>query len=344
MTQEFTAKKNPHVTIALDVMGGDHGPPELVKGAVQAAQTTGCKIILVGDLDKVKRELTGHDFDDQLVTIVPSEGFISEGLAPIQSLRENPRASVAVAGGLVKAGKADAFVTMGSTGAALAVATMSMGMLDGIDRPAVGGPIIGLAPNTLVIDLGTNIDCRPTQLLGFAIVGMMFAKIVFEISNPRIGLLSVGSEEGKGGKQVKETYELLSASNLNFIGNVEGWDIPAGKADVVVCDGAVGNILMKYTEGLGVELSNYLGTKVGQGCSKESLDDFKKEVLQITNPAESSGGGPIFGVDGVAVVGHGRFRASAVSRAVETAMSVVKMEYIDKLKAELKQFKDVMRT
>lgn len=342
MTQKSAAKKNPPVTIALDVMGGDHGPSELVKSAVQAADSTGARIIMVGDLDEVKKELSGHNFDDQLVTIVPSEGVISEGLAPIQSLRENPRASVAVAGGLVKAGKADAFVTMGSTGAALVVATMSMGMLDGIDRPALGGPIIGLSPNTLIIDIGTNLDCRPAQLLGFAVVGMMFSKIVFNISNPKIGLLSVGAEEGKGGKQVKETYGLLRASNLNFIGNVEGWDIPAGKADVVVCDGAVGNILMKYTEGLGVGLSNYLSTKLDKGLSKESLDDFKKDILQLTSPAEIRGGGPIFGVDGVAVVGHGRFRAPAVSRAVETAKLVVEMKYVEKLKAELKQFKDVI--
>ena len=329
------AKENGPVRVAVDAMGGDHAPAELVAGAVEAARHDGVQIMLVGDPEKVEAELARLDAKDLPIRTIPSEGVIVEGEAPALALRQKPRASVLVATGMVKEGHADACVSMGSTGAAMAAAVVILGVIKGIERPALGGPIVGLAPNTIILDVGTNVDCRPSQLLGFGVIGDVFARQMWGIDKPRVALLSVGAEAGKGNRQVKEATELLEKSGLNFIGNIEASDIPHSKAEVVVCDGFVGNIVMKLTEGIGTALVEHLRSNLSDSISAEALDRITKEVFEINNTAETRGGGPLFGVNGVSIVGHGAARAEAIRRAIGMAKMMVESGFITRLNEDL---------
>ena len=329
------ATKEKLIRVAVDAMGGDYAPTEIVAGAVQAASEGDVQVMLVGDLDKVQAELAKYDTKKLPISTIPSEGVIAEGEPPALALRQKSKASILVATGMVKQGHADACVSMGSTGAAMAAAAVVLGVIEGIERPALGGPIIGMAPRTIIIDLGTNVDCRPAQLLSFAVIGDVFARQLWGVESPRVGILSVGAEAGKGNRQVRETSELLAKSGLNFIGNVEASDLPQSKAEVVVCDGFTGNIVMKLTEGLGQALSDHLRTELKDKLSDSEVDQLVGDVYELSNPAESRGGGPLFGVNGVSVVGHGRARADAVQRAIGTARLVVEMGFIDKLNQEL---------
>ena len=325
------------IRVAVDAMGGDHAPAEIVAGSVQAVSGGGTQIMLVGDPDKVGPELAKHDTGKLPIGVVPSEGVIVEGEAPALALRQKPRASILVATGMVKQGHADACVTMGSTGAAVAAAAVVLGMIEGVDRPALGGPIIGLAPRTIVMDVGTNVDCRPSQLLSFAVIGSVFAAQYWGIESPKVALLSVGGEAGKGNRQVREATELLERSGLNFTGNIEANDLPQGAADVVVCDGFVGNVVMKLTEGLGQAISEHLRAKLDGKMAPADIDNIVGEVYALNNAVEAAGGGPLFGVNGVSVIGHGRAKADAVQRAIRTASSVVESGFIDTLNDALQQ-------
>ena len=330
------------VRIAVDAMGGDYGPSETVPGAVEAARGGGVQIGLVGEPDAVKAELAKHDVDGLPIMQVPSEGVILEDEQPAIALRQKPRASIMVSTGMVKSGLADASVTMGSTGAAMAAGAVVLGVIEGIERPAIGGPIVGLAPHTMMIDLGANVDSRPTQLLSFAVIGEVFAKQVWEIERPRVALLSVGSETGKGNRQVRETTELLAKSGLNFIGNVEANDLPYNKTDVAVCDGFVGNVVMKLTEGLGSGISDHLKNRLEGKLPEVELADLARDVYEINNVTETYGGGPLFGVNGVSVVGHGRGKAESVRRAIETARRFVEVGFVASLNEELARVKQAV--
>ena len=325
------------VRVAVDAMGGDNAPGDVVAGAVAAAREGGVQILLVGDPAQVQVELSKHDASKLPIAVIPSEGVIVEGEAPAMALRQKPRASILVSTGLVKQGKAHASVTMGSTGAAMAAAAVVLGLSEGVDRPALGGPVLGVAPNTVIIDLGTNVDCRPSQMLSFAVIGDVFARQFWGIETPRIALLSVGEEAGKGNRQVRETTELLEKSGLNFIGNVEGDDLAAGKAEVAVCDGFVGNIVMKLTEGLGRALSAHLRETLKGKLSDAELDAVAQDVNDLTNIVQTRGGGPIFGVNGISVVGHGAGDATAVQRAIGTAKFTHDIDFIPKLNEEMAQ-------
>ena len=325
------------VRIAVDAMGGDNAPRDVVAGAVAAAKEGGVQILLVGDPAQVQAELSRHDASQLPIAVIPSEGVIAEGEAPAMALRQKPRASIFVATGLVKQGKADATVSMGSTGAAMAAAAVLLGLSEGVDRPALGGPVIGVSPNTFLIDLGTNVDCRPSQMLSFAVIGDVFARQFWGIEKPRVALLSVGEEAGKGNRQVSEVTELLEKSGLYFIGNVEGNDLAAGRADVVVCDGFVGNIAMKLTEGLGKALVAHLVESLNGKLTAADIEEVSRDLLDLTNIVQTHGGGPIFGVNGISVVGHGSGDAVAVQRAIGTAKSTYSIDFIPKLNEEMAQ-------
>lgn len=330
-------KADTAVRIAVDAMGGDNAPGEVVAGAVAAAKEGGLQIMLVGDPDQVQAELSKHDAGKLPIAVIPSEGVIVEGEAPAMALRQKPRSSILVSTGLVKQGKAHASVTMGSTGAAMAAAAVVLGLSEGVDRPALGGPVVGVSPNTFIIDLGTNVDCRPTQMLSFAVIGDVFARQFWGIEQPRVALLSVGEEAGKGNRQVRDTTDMLEKSGLNFIGNVEGNDLSAGKAEVVVCDGFVGNIVMKLTEGLGKALSTHLSRSLQGKLTEAELDAMTQEIHDLTNIVGTRGGGPIFGVNGISVVGHGAGDATAVQRAIGTAKLTHDIDFIPKLNEEMAQ-------
>ena len=322
----------PRYRIAVDAMGGDHAPEEIVLGAVEAAARGNVDVLLVGDMETLK-DLAPSPAPDTL-HLIPSDGVIAEAEHPLEAFRQKPRASIAVAAGLVKEAKAHAFVTMGSTGAAMAAGVMALGTLEGIERPALGGPFLGLAPRTTLVDLGTSIDNRPSQLLNFGVLGSVFAKVFLGIDNPRVALLSVGSEEGKGNRQVREAYQLFRKSGLNFAGNVEGMDIPLGKADVVVCDGFVGNILMKFAEGLGMAVVDYLKDRAPEGAEKMT-SDLLGELANLTNYVEHIGGGPLLGLNGIAIVGHGRSKASSITAAIGMACTALEQGLVEMMRQEL---------
>ena len=323
------------ITIAVDAMGGDHAPHEVVCGALQAVRSTGgLRIALVGDPKALEAEVGKHEGDGLPITIVPSDGVIVEGEAPALALRQKPKASIVVATGLIKKGLADGCVTIGSTGAAMASAAVVLGVVDGLDRPALGGPFLGLAPNTLVIDLGSNLDCRPSQLVSFAVIGDVFARTVWGIESPKVALLSVGAEPGKGNRQVRETSPHLERSGLNFIGNVEPADLIAGAANVVVCDGFVGNLMMKLTEGLGRSFADLVRAE-SQAADGNGLPGLDRRLYELSNVVEFYGGGPLFGVNGVSIVGHGRARADAVAKAIKTAKLLVETGFVSEMNGEL---------
>ena len=325
------------VRIAVDAMGGDHAPAEIIKGALKAAEQGDVEIFLVGDQDVLSREIGTTNLSKLPVQIVPSQGVIEEGEAPNVALRQKPQASVMVASQLVKMGKADAFVSMGSTGAIMACAYFTLGLLEGIERPTLGGPFLGLAPKTVFIDLGTNVDSRPIQLLGFGILGAVLATTLVGIEKPRVALLSVGSEEGKGNRQVKEAYPLFQTSDLNFVGNIEGDALLTDKADVVICDGFVGNVLMKFSEGLGQSISDYLLDKLSGQLAERKAEELTSELYRLTHLVEHRGGGPILGVNGVAIVGHGRSHAPSVSSAIDMARTPVEGAFVQNMQERLSQ-------
>ncbi len=321
--------------IAVDAMGGDHAPSAVVEGVIQAVGREDIEVLLVGDPRAVEAELASHAVKGLPITVVASEGVIVEGEPPAQALRQKPEASILVATRLVKEGQADACVSLGSTGAAMAAAAIILGVIEGIDRPALGGPVIGLAPQTMIVDVGTNVDCRPIQLLSFAVIGDVWARQLWGVERPRVALLSVGSEAGKGNRQVRETAELLARTKLNFIGNVEANDLVRNVAEVVVCDGFVGNVVMKLTEGMGSALADRLRTRLEGILDETELESVIGEVYDLGNVVEAYGGGPLLGVDGVSVVGHGAARSESVARAIATANLAVRRNLVPALNQEL---------
>ncbi|MEK9674979.1 MAG: phosphate acyltransferase PlsX [Chloroflexota bacterium] len=319
--------------IALDAMGGDHGPVVTVPAALKAIGEGGVAIALVGDAETIKAELDKYDTPaKQLVQIVPAEGVVEEGESPALAYRSKPKASVFVSAGVVKMGKAAGFVSMGSTGASIAAAQVVYGTLEGIDRGALGGPIIGYAPDTVIIDLGTNVDTRPRLLVDFAALGNVMSKHIYKKENPRIALLSVGSEEGKGNALVKETTDLLKATDLNFVGNIEPNNLPEGKAEVVLCDGFVGNVVLKLTEGLGSAVVNQVKEALGDS---EEANNLAQSIFEKFNILEAFGGGPLLGLNGLAIVGHGASGVDAIANAVRTAKYVISTGLIEAQQAEL---------
>ena len=334
MTTAPTSPSGPRVRVAVDAMGGDYAPGEIVKGAVEAARSNTVEIILVGDEGAVAAELREHDATGLPISVAPSEGKIVDAEHPVQAVRHKPKASVAVGAQLVKQGRADALVSVGSTGATLVAASLTLGTLEGLERPCIGGPFLGLAPKTMVVDMGSNVDCRPSLLLDFAAMGCVFARTFLGIEQPRVGLLNVGVEEFKGNKQVLEGYNLFKESNLNFVGYVEGMDFFTGRADVIVCDGFVGNILMKFTEGLGAVMAGYLKKALDAKLPPDELESLVSKIWEMNNLPKKMGG-PLFGINGAVVVGHGASKAEGVVGAIDTARRYVAVGLVEEMRKEL---------
>ena len=324
----------PPIRVAVDAMGGDYAPHETVKGAVAALDNHNIELLLVGDEDAVERELANYNPAGKPVTVVPSVGKIGDDEHPMHAFRQKPDASIIVGTKLVKDGRADVLVSLGSTGASMAASALILGMMEGLERPCIGGPFLGLAPRTILMDLGSSVDCRPAQLLSFAALGSVFAHKFLDIENPRVALLSVGSEKSKGNRQVQESYQLLEKSHLNFVGNVEGMDFFTDKADVIVCDGFVGNILIKFTEGMGSALGGYLASQLSDLMSHDEMDRVLSELWQTTNLPRTMGG-PLFGVNGAVLVGHGSSEASGMTGAINTAVQCVEWGLVESMREEL---------
>lgn len=321
--------------VSLDAMGGDFGPSETVLGAINAVAAGGIEVFLVGDPAEIQAEIDKHSAKDLPLKIVESEDVIRDGESPLQALRAKPKASAVVGVGLVKEGLADAFVSMGSTGAAMAASAFGLGMMEGIERPGLGGPMYGLAPNTVLIELGSSIDCNPTKLINFAALGVAFARTYLGVETPRVGLLSVGSEDTKGNKQTKEAFPVFQQSGLNFIGNVEGHDLAVNTADVIVCDGFIGNILLKAFEGIGDTLAAYMKQRLSRLLSEADASAVSQDVYDLLNRTEHTGGGPLFGIKGNVIVGHGRAHASGIAGAIATAKRLDELSLTAKMQEEL---------
>lgn len=328
---------NQRVRIAIDAMGGDYAPEEIIKGAVMGAKKGNVEIILVGPIGILERELKKYDISQLPITYVRADEAVKEGEHPAFAIRRKPNASIAVATKLMKTGEADAVISAGPTGAASVSAIRFLGMIPGIERPVVCVPLVGFAPHTVLVDGGANIDCKPSQLLSFAIIGSVYAKRLLNIDNPKVALLSIGAEEGKGSRLIQETYSLLQSSKLDFIGNIEGNDVLSGQANVIVCDGIVGNVLMKFYESLGYYVVAWLKGKLSNlplaGPVKKLLDQMVSFTKITKN--ESDGGGLLWGVNGVVHLMHGSSRAQQLSKAVIRAKEAVKTDLLGYLKLEL---------
>ena len=324
------------IRVAVDTMGGDFGPPETVKGALQGLDTHNIELLLVGDQDLLESELAHYNIKNKPVKVVASVGKIGDDEHPIEGLRRKPQSSILVATKLLKSGDADLLVSMGSTGASMASSVFILGLMDGLERPCIGGPFLGVAPRTVLVDMGSNIDCRPPLMLSFAALGSVFSQKFLGIENPRVGLLSVGSEAAKGNRQVHESYQLLQESHLNFIGNVEGMDFFTGRVDVIVCDGFVGNILMKFTEGLGTALSHYVEQRLADHLPAAELAKVSSDLWETTNMPRTMGG-PLFGVNGMVMLGHGSCRASGIAGAIHTGVRCAQIGMVESMRQELAQ-------
>ena len=216
----------------------------------------------------------------------------------------------------------------------MASAVLNLGLMPGLARPCIGGPFLGLAPNTVLVDICANIDCRPALLLNFASLGVSWARTYMGIENPRVALLSVGAESTKGNKQVQEAYQVFQESGVNFVGNVEGMDFFTEKAEVIIADGFVGNILIKFTEGLGRAFASYAQKRFGSSLDETTLAKFTAEIVQLTNRTRSNGG-PLFGVKGPVIVGHGSSKSDEISAAISTAVRYVDLGMVEIMRADL---------
>lgn len=325
------------VRVAVDAMGGDFAPAEIVSGAIQAARDLGVEIILTGPRAEVESEMGKADVANLPVRLVEASQKIEDGEQPAMAVMRKPDSSMAVAARLVKEGEADAMLSAGSTGAVMVCALQYLGTLPGIERPVAGGPFLGLSPKTVVLDLGANVGCQPYQMVNFAVVGSVYARSFLGVANPTVGLLNVGAEEGKGNDFAKEAYPLLKKSGLNFIGNVEGMDIVSGKANVIVCDGFVGNILVKFCESLGRAVNHWLTGELKAKLSPADLESITGKLYRLMSPGVVMGGGPLWGVNGVAAIAHGASRAPQIVGTIKQAKLAVESNFVATLRAELEK-------
>ena len=324
--------------IALDAMGGDHGPDEQIAGAIQALEDADLQLTLVGDEHAIRscldRMAPAKDVLSRLQVLHTPE-MVEMGESPVEAIRKKKNSSVMLAFDLVKKGEADAAVSAGNSGATMAAAVRKLGRLKNVSRPGIASAFPTLKKPVVMMDVGANVDCRPQHLFQFAIMASSFSR-VFDIESPRVGILSIGEESGKGNQLVKETYAMLAASSLNFIGNVEGRDVFQGNVDVIVCDGFVGNICLKVSEGL-VEAAIQMiregvmgsfAAKIGYLLARPVFTRLKKRV----DYAEY-GGAPLLGINGTGIICHGKSSAMAIKNAIIEAQTIVDRKVNDRIAA-----------
>jgi phosphate acyltransferase len=328
--------KDVQPVIAVDAMGGDYAPAEIVEGAVRAVEEIGVKIILVGTKATIEAELAKYD-TGKTISIIDAPDIIKDGEEPAFAVMRKRNNSIAVATRLVKDGEADAVVSAGSTGACMVCALQYLGTLPGIERPIAGGAVLGLAPNTVLMDLGANVGVKPYQLLNFGIAGSIYAKIFHGIDNPAVGILNVGAEEGKGNEQVKQAYPLFKNSGLNFLGNVEGMDIVTGKVNVIVCDGFVGNILIKYNEGLVRVLNRFIEKEMKGTVPDDALQGLTEKLFRMLSSAVAVGGGPLVGVNGIFSVAHGNSHVPQIIGTIKNTRTALESGFVEKLREGLEK-------
>jgi len=327
------------ITIALDAMGGDHAPRAEVEGAILAARELGVRVLLVGVEDIVRQELARHKLRDLPIEVMNANDVITMTDSPSHAFRRKKESSLHVAARLVRDGKAEALVSAGNTGAVMTVARFVLGTLPSVDRPALAAAFPNMKEKvSIILDVGANVDSKPEQIEQFAVMGEIYYRTIWGVKRPRVALLSIGEEEMKGNELTREAGALLKQTSLNFTGNVEGRDVFRGNVEVVVCDGFIGNIALKISEGvvehiggmLKKAIKSSLRSQLGYALSKRAFDDFRKR----TDYSEY-GGAPLLGVKGITVIGHGRSNPNAVKNAIRVAAELCRARVNEKIEQEL---------
>lgn len=327
------------IIIAIDAMGGDHAPAEIIKGCVSAAKLWDIKQILVGQEEKVRAELKRLDADPKElnIEILHAEEIIEMGESPTKAIKRKKESSIVKALELVREKKAHAFVSAGNTGACMTGSFFKLGRLKGIERPAIAAVLPTISQNpSILIDAGANSDCEPSMLIQFAQMGSVFSNKVLGIENPRVAILNIGGEASKGNTLAINTHKLLSENNhgMNFVGNVEGREVFLGECDVVVCDGFTGNVTLKVAEGVAKMLTGILKDELSEGprnklgalLAKPAFKRLKKRI-----DYEEYGGSLLLGVNGIVVIAHGGSNEFAIKNAIRVGMESVKYDVTDKI-------------
>jgi phosphate acyltransferase len=305
--------------IAVDALGGDLAPGPIVDGALSAARHFDLGVALVGPVGQLEAELERHPgVDRSRVRLVHADAVVDMGESPGSALRRKPKATIKVAAELVARGEAAGLFSAGHTGASVMAAHSALGMLPGVDRPALAAAIPRPQCPAILLDVGASVECRPAHLVQFAVMGSAYARLAFGIAAPRVGLLSIGEEASKGNELTREAHRLLKTSSVLFIGNVEARDVYSGKADVIVCDGFTGNVALKVSEGL-----------------VEVLADFLSEEFRRRVDYSEYGGAPLLGLAGVAVVGHGRSSAKAVRNGIALAHRFASERFVARVEQDI---------
>ncbi len=317
--------------IAVDAFGGDYAPDQIVEGALQAAHLDGAHIILVGTADRLRTLVEGKPGQEH-IEIEDAPEVIGMEEAPVEAVRKKKNSSLVTAAALVRDGSAVGMVSAGSPGAAMAASLFGIGRIKGVERPAITSLMPTLKGVCLLADVGANVDCRASQLVQFAQMGSIYSQRALGVRQPKVGLLNVGEEPSKGNEAVQKAYEILQTCDLDFVGNMEGRDIPKGDVDVVICDGFVGNIVLKFAEGLGSALFGMMKeeftktalTKAGALLLKPGLRQIRKRMDYT-----EYGGAPLLGVQGISIIAHGSSNAKAIRNAIRVALEAAENQVVD---------------
>ncbi len=332
--------------VILDGMGGDNAPMEIVKGAVQASKEMSHEICIVGKEDEIQKELDKYPYDPQQIKVVHAEEVITNEDSPVKAIKRKKDSSMVVGLTMVKNGEGDIFISAGNTGAQVVGGRMILGRINGIDRPALASiyPVLG-DKACLLVDAGASAESKAHNLLEYGTMGSIYVEKVFGRPEPKVGLVNLGVEEGKGTSVTKEAYKQLKQAPINFVGNVEAREIPAGACDVIVCDGFVGNVILKLTEGLAWNILKLLKkkfldglkAKIGAMFLKNKLEELKDEFDYT-----EYGGAPILGVDGAMVKMHGSSNANAVKNTILKGIPYAEEGVVDKIKAAITDLEEII--
>ena len=329
-----------YVNVAVDAMGGDNAPGEIVKGAVEAIhESKKVKVYLVGKADAIRAELTGYTYPEEQLTVVPASEIIETAEPPVMAIRKKKDSSLVKALYLVKEGTCDAYVSAGSTGASLVGGQVIVGRIKGVERPPLA-PLIPTADGcALLVDCGANVDARPSHLVQFAKMGSIYMENVMGVKNPKVAIVNIGAEEEKGNALVKETFPLLkNCPDIHFIGSIEAMDIPAGMADVIVCEAFVGNVILKLYEGVGATLiqkvksgmMTSLRSKIGALLVKPAL----KQTLKAFD-LEQYGGAPMLGLNGLVVKTHGSSKSIEIKNSILQCVTFKEQKINEKIREKI---------
>lgn len=327
--------------IAIDIMGGDHAPDEIIKGCVLATKDIDSTLVLVGKEDVIKEKLSAYTYDESKIEIMHADEVIEMCEAPVVAIRKKKNSSMVVGLRLVKEKQVDGMISAGSTGALLTGATLIVGRIKGVERPAMAPFIPTQTGYSLLIDCGANVDAKSQYLEQFARMGTVYVEECLEIKNPKVGLVNIGTEEEKGNQLTKEAFKLLSESkSIHFYGNVEARDIPQGLVDILVCDGFTGNIILKFMEGFGkwilgmikVEFLKNIKTKVAALFMKKGMSKIKKKFDVATK-----GGAPFLGINGLVVKTHGSSKSQEIYSTILQTEGFIKDDLVKKLKAKFEE-------